>query len=186
MSLFALILLAFGMSMDAFSAAIAKGTTAKHISLLRALRYGLVFGAAEAIAPVIGYVLGQAAREWIGAYDHWLAFGLLSVLGVRCLYQAWRGDDEEATQKGGVWLVLTAVATSIDAAIVGVSLAFLQVNIYLAAAVIGITSTLMSTLGLYLGRRLGERFGALATAAGGVVLIGIGAMILYTHLTGAA
>ncbi len=174
--------------MDAFSVAIAKGTTVRDMTLVRALKYGLLFGVVEGLAPVVGWLLGQVASQWIADYDHWIGFGLLTLLGLRCIYEALFGEHEEAADTkakhgGGFWLFITAIATSIDAMVVGVSLAFLQVNIWLAAIMIGLATTIMSASGLYLGRRLGEHFGQKAMIAGGVVLMAIGAWILASHLT---
>lgn len=185
MSWFALIVLAFGMSMDAFSVAIAKGTAARGMTFTKAIKHGLVFGVVEAIAPILGWLLGMVAQQWMASVDHWIGFTLLTILGIRCIYEAiWSDDDDDdAPNRTGVWLFITAIATSIDAMVVGVSLAFLEVNIWLAALMIGLATTTMATIGLYLGRQLGERFGKGAMIAGGLVLVAIGASILYSHLT---
>ncbi len=185
MSLIALIILAFGMSMDAFSVAIAKGAAARGMSMTKAVKHGLVFGVVEAIAPVIGWLMGKVAHQWMESVDHWIGFVLLMILGIRCIYEAiWGGDDDDASDtRTGVWLFITAIATSIDAMVVGVSLAFLEVNIITAALMIGLATTIMATTGLYLGRRLGERFGKGAMIAGGMMLMVIGSSILYNHLT---
>lgn len=185
MSLIALIILAFGMSMDAFSVAIAKGTAVRGMTFIKALKHGLIFGVFEAIAPVIGWLMGKVAHQWMQSVDHWIGFVLLMVLGIRCIYEAiWGDDDKEASDTHtGIWLFITAIATSIDAMVVGVSLAFLEVNIITAALMIGLATTIMATTGLYLGRRLGERFGKGAMIAGGILLMIIGSSILYNHLT---
>lgn len=196
MSLLALVVLAFSMSMDAFSVAIAKGATLRSVSMTQAMKQGLVFGVVEAIAPIIGWALGQAAHQWIRAVDHWLGFVLLTLLGIRCIYNALTNDRQQEVDKNldismdnkktanrnSMWLFITAIATSIDATVVGVTLAFLQVNIWLAAALIGLATTIMATMGLYLGRQLGDRFGKGAMIAGGVLLIIIGCSILYRDL----
>ncbi|MFB6349215.1 manganese efflux pump MntP family protein [Moraxella sp. ZJ142] len=186
MSLIALVLLAFGMSMDAFSAAIAKGAMARKVAFVQAFKQGAVFGLVEATAPLIGWLLGRAAYQWIQDVDHWIAFGLLSFLGVRCIYQALYGQNrpDDTERHAGFWLIITAVATSIDAMVVGITLAFLAVNIWLAALLIGLVTTMMATAGLLLGQRLGAKFGKNAMMAGGVMLIFIGAYILYSHLMG--
>lgn len=186
MNIFALTSLSVGMSMDAFAAATAKGATNKHPNLLRALQGGLFFGVVEAIAPLVGYALGKVASEQVASIDHWLAFVLLLILGVRFIIQAINDDeapDDAQQHKGYLALLVTAVATSIDSMVVGVSLAFLHVNIWLACLLIGVSTTVMATLGLYLGNRLGQKFGRVAMGLGGVVLMVMGALILYTHLT---
>lgn len=191
MSLLTLTVLAFGMSMDAFSAAIAKGVATNQMSPAKAVRYGVVFGLVEAVAPVIGWFVGIVAHQWIQSIDHWIAFVLLTALGVRCIYESCfasdQKDEKPTTQNrtlgnAGLLLFITAVATSIDATVIGISLAFLQINIYVAAILIGIITTIMATVGLLLGQRLGIKFGQRAMLAGGIMLIMIGASILYSHL----
>lgn len=184
MNIFALTSLSFGMSMDAFAAATAKGATNKHSNFIRALQAGLFFGVVEAVAPLIGYGLGSVVSEQVASIDHWLAFVLLTILGVRFIVQAFNDKPYDNERQQGCWLlVMTAIATSVDSMVVGVSLAFLHVNIGLACLLIGVATTIMATLGLYLGNRLGQRFGRWAMALGGVVLMVIGVLILYSHLT---
>lgn len=192
MSIISLVALAFGMSMDAFATAIAKGATYQNPSLTRALKAGVLFGVIEGVAPIIGWLLGEAAQGWLSHVDHWVAFALLSFLAFKFMRDALKGDvqikdDQQNMAKSGFGLMLiTAVATSIDSLVVGVSLAFLEVNIWLAAALIGLATMIMVTLGLYLGNRLGRRFGRVAMFVGGVVLLMIGTMILVSHLMSAS
>ncbi|MDO4441877.1 MAG: manganese efflux pump MntP family protein [Moraxella sp.] len=190
MSIISLVALSFGMSMDAFASAIAKGATERHTTLVQAFKAGLVFGVIEGIAPIIGWLIGEVANQWLSYIDHWIAFGLLLLLGLRFIYEAitQTGDKpadapSKSSQNGFGLMLITAIATSIDSLVVGVSLAFLEANIFLAAILIGIATTIMATLGLYLGNRLGLRFGRAAMFIGGVVLLGIGSTILYSHLT---
>lgn len=184
--------LAFGMSMDAFATAIAKGATYQNPSLVRALKAGVLFGAIEGVAPIIGWLLGEAAQGWLSHVDHWLAFVLLGFLAIKFMRDGLKGDvqikgDQQTMAKSGFGLMLiTAVATSIDSLVVGVSLAFLEVNIWLAAVLIGLATMIMVTLGLYLGNRLGLRFGRVAMFVGGVVLLMIGTTILVSHLMSAS
>ncbi len=192
MSIISLMALAFGMSMDAFATAIAKGATYQNPSLVRALKAGVLFGAIEGVAPIIGWLLGEAAQGWLSHVDHWLAFVLLGFLAIKFMRDALKGDvqikgDQQTMAKSGFGLMLiTAVATSIDSLVVGVSLAFLEVNIWLAAVLIGLATMIMVTLGLYLGNRLGLRFGRVAMFVGGVVLLMIGTTILVGHLMSAS
>lgn len=182
-----ILLLGFAMSTDAFAAAIGKGAAMAKPRLGQALRAGLIFGVIEAITPVIGWLLGRGAARYIEAWDHWIAFGLLLVLG---LHMAWNGlkpdSDEsvdEAKKHGFVALALTGLSTSIDALAVGVGLAFVDTPIALVAAVIGLCTFTMVTLGIMLGRVLGDMVGRRAEIIGGVILIGVGALILYEHLS---
>ncbi|UNU73408.1 manganese efflux pump MntP family protein [Moraxella nasovis] len=192
MNFIPLVILAFGMSMDAFAVAIAKGTVVSNRRFTKALKMGLVFGVVEGITPVIGWLIAKLASssEWIARLDHWIAFVLLTFLGLRFVYEGMKSDgtdniDGNLNNKTSspVLLILTAVATSIDSMIVGVSLAFIVVNIWLAALLIGIATTIMATIGLYLGNRL-AMFGRSAMIVGGAMLILIASLILYSHTLG--
>lgn len=182
-----LIFLAFAMSTDAFAAAIGKGSSLHKPRLIEALRTGLIFGVIEAITPLIGWFLGQAASRYVIEWDHWIAFGLLLVLGLHMIYNGLRPDDEveeEKPSQHSFWvLAVTAVATSIDALAVGVGLAFVDVNIWVAATAIGLATMTMVTIGTLLGRVLGSVVGKRAEIIGGVVLMLVGATILYEHLS---
>ncbi len=182
-----LIFLAFAMSTDAFAAAIGKGSSLHKPRLAEALRTGLIFGVIEAITPLIGWLLGQAASSYVIEWDHWIAFGLLLVLGLHMIYNGVRHDDdveEEKPSQHSFWvLAVTAVATSIDALAVGVGLAFVDVNIWVAASAIGLATMTMVTIGTMLGRVLGAVVGKRAEIIGGVVLMMVGATILYEHLS---
>lgn len=189
MNVIALSSLSVGMSMDAFAAALAKGATNNKPSFFYALKGGLFFGVVEAIAPMVGFLLAKIASDTVAEIDHWLAFILLMFLGGRFLWQAKYGDtDSDPSVPNDDWwmLIITAVATSVDSMVVGVSLAFLQVNIYLACLLIGLATTVMATIGLYLGHRLGRQMGKWAMVAGALVLMIIGVLILYSHLTAPA
>ena len=157
----------------------------------QALRVGVIFAVVETITPIVGWLLGSAASRYIEAWDHWIAFGLLVALGVHMIHKAVADPDdadvEPADQKSGVWaLALTGLATSIDAMAVGVGLAFVEVNILVVAAVIGLCTFTLVTLGVMAGRALGALIGRRAEMGGGVVLILVGTLILYDHLGAAA
>ncbi|HDT6506891.1 TPA: manganese efflux pump MntP [Klebsiella aerogenes] len=185
MNISATILLAFGMSMDAFAASIGKGATLHKPKFSEALRTGLIFGAIETLTPLVGWGLGMLASQFVLEWNHWIAFVLLVFLGGRMVIEGFRGadDDEcEAPRRHGFWLlVTTAFATSLDAMAVGVGLAFLQVNIIATALAIGCATFTMSTLGIMVGRFIGPLLGKRAEILGGIVLIGIGAQILWGH-----
>lgn len=185
MNLYATLILAFGMSMDAFAAAIGKGASLHRPSFKEAIRTGLIFGVIEALTPLIGWAVGIAASRYVMAWDHWVAFTLLFVLGVRMIVEGFRKKEtaEEAPGRHGFWLLATtAVATSLDAMAVGVGLAFLQVNIITTALAIGASTMIMASVGILLGRFLGPVMGKWAEIFGGVVLVGIGTSILVEHL----
>ncbi len=187
MNLSATILLAFGMSMDAFAASIGKGATLHKPKFSEALRTGLIFGVIETLTPLIGWGLGMLASQFVLEWNHWIAFILLTFLGARMVIEGIRNDvdDEEPVRRHGFWLlVTTAIATSLDAMAVGVGLAFLQVNIIATALAIGCATLIMSTLGMMVGRFIGPLLGKRAEILGGIVLIGIGAQIMWNHFAG--
>ncbi len=182
-------LLGIAMSTDSFAAAVGKGAAMHKPRFPEALRAGAIFGALQGFTPVIGWLLGLAAAKYIAAWDHWIAFTLLGLLGLHMIYAGLkpeRAEDaiDEIKRKDGFWgLAATGLATSIDAMAVGVGLAFLDVNIVVVALVIGLTTLVMVTLGIMLGRILGSLAGKRAEIVGGLMLIGIGTAILYEHLS---
>lgn len=188
MNISATILLAFGMSMDAFAASIGKGATLHKPKFSEAVRTGLIFGAIETLTPLVGWGLGMLASQFILEWNHWIAFILLVFLGGRMIVEGFRGDSDEACEaphRHGFWLlVTTAFATSLDAMAVGVGLAFLQVSIVTTALAIGCATFIMSTLGMMVGRFIGPLLGKRAEIIGGIVLIGIGSEILWSHFAG--
>lgn len=164
MSPAAILILAVGMSADAFVAALGRGASAKRASLIDALRTGTVFGMVEAITPLIGWIAGVTASGVIAAFDHWVAFALLALVGGRMLSEALRLEESAPPRSGSfAVLLVTAVGTSIDAMAVGVSLAFLDVDIIVIAAAIGVATFCM--------------------AMAGIVLIGLGCSIRFEHIT---
>jgi len=186
MNLVSTMLLALAMSTDAFAAAVVKGAALHRPHWREAIRAGLIFGSIEATTPLVGWALGSLAAGYVEAWDHWIAFALLAGLGVKMIWSGWRAADapvEERPTRHPFWmLALTGLATSIDAMAVGVGLAFLDVAILPVAAAIGLTTFLMVTAGVLLGRVLGATVGKRAEILGGIVLIGIGAAILVDHL----
>lgn len=187
-----LLLLALALAADAFAVSIARGAGGPH-SLGRALETGLVFGAAQGIMPLIGWAAGALFLRYIEAVDHWIAFGLLAVLGVRMLQAAFRAEDESDAEGeaeapglplGAHWLVLgtAAVATSVDAAAAGLTLDLFGLPVWLSCAVIAGVTAALCVPGYWFASRIGGRFGHIAEGAGGVVLIGLGVKILVEHL----
>ena len=182
MSLFAIVVLAFSMSADAFAAALGKGSVLDRPRLNEAFRTGLVFGIVEAITPVIGWAAGLAASAYITAIDHWIAFALLSVIGGKMILDMWRPAEQAKPKRHSFGLLLlTAIGTSIDAMAVGVTLAFLNANIFATALAIGLATFVMTTLGIMVGRVIGGKLGRIAEGLGGVGLILIGTKILVEH-----
>ncbi|MDT1064034.1 manganese efflux pump MntP family protein [Paracoccus sp. CPCC 101403] len=176
--------LAVSMSIDAFIASVGKGASARRPSFGNAIRTGAIFGLVETITPVIGWSAGVAASQYVAQVDHWIAFLLLAAVGVHMVFQALARDAEEEAGPSSLWTTIgTAVGTSLDAMAVGVSLAFLDVNIFIIASAIGLATMVMSSTGMLAGRFLGKRFGRVAEAVGGCALFGLGALILFEHLT---
>lgn len=183
MAPFTIGLLAMSMSVDAFAASIGRGASTARRGLAAILATGLTFGIIEAITPLIGWGLGMVASRYVEAVDHWIAFGLLASVGLHMAWHALTAEEAATPRRGGRWALLaTAIGTSLDAMAVGASLAFLDVNILVIAAAIGLATMAMSTLGLVLGRLLGQRFGRGTEVLGGVVLVIVGLTILYEHL----
>jgi manganese efflux pump family protein len=177
--------LSLSMSTDAFAAAVGRGA-ANRPPFATAVRNGLVFGVIEAITPLIGWALGMIAAGFVEQVDHWIAFGLLGAVGAKMLWESFQPLDEETPVRAGrnaiLALIATAVGTSIDAAAVGVGLAFIGANIWIIAACIGFTTFVLTTIGMLIGRAVGVRFGKVAEFLGGVALILIGLSILADHM----
>lgn len=172
------------MSTDAFAAAIGKGAALHKPTLQEALRTGLIFGVIEGLTPIVGWALGRVAAPYVEAWDHWIAFVLLCGIGLMMIKSAVSRDTEAPIKPAShtFWiLALAGFATSIDAMIVGVGLAFLDADILLTAAAIGFSTFIMVTIGVMTGRVLGAIAGKRAELVGGLVLIGIGVLIAYEH-----
>lgn len=182
MRLLELILLAIGLSMDAFAVAICKGLAMERVTLNRAVVVGLWFGGFQGLMPLLGWLLGSRFSTYIAAVDHWIAFALLTVLGLNMLCEARQEKGiGDASLEVRIMLAM-AVATSIDALAVGITFAFLEVEILPAIFCIAITTFLVSSLGVKLGNLCGTRFQARAETMGGMILILLGVKILLEHL----
>lgn len=192
MDLLSLFLIAIGLSMDAFSVAICKGLAMPRASVGKCSIVGLWFGGFQALMPIVGYFVGARFRESIESVDHWLAFALLTLIGVNMIREALSKEesDDERGEKGECdttnplaarKMFVMAVATSIDALAVGVGFAFLGADIWLSAALIGITTFLLSVAGVKIGNIFGSRYKSKAELAGGIILILIGLKILLEH-----
>ena len=188
MGIFALLLLAISLSMDAFAVSLCKGLSMQKASLKAGLICGGWFGLFQALMPLIGFFLGALFYDAISAFDHWIAFGLLALIGANMLKEALSKEecceccDQNADLSPKTMFVM-AIATSIDALAVGISLAMTgNVNIYIAVALIGLITFLMSGLGVKIGSIFGSRFEKKAQAAGGIILVLLGLKILLEHL----
>jgi putative Mn2+ efflux pump MntP len=171
--------------MDAFAVSISSGITIKSPRIEQALKIAVFFGVFQAIMPVVGWFVGLGLRELISRVDHWIAFGLLLLIGCRMIYESTRSRSERKVLNplGLGVLLLLSVATSIDALAAGVSLAFLKISILLPVIIIGAVTLVLSFIGVFVGDRSGHLFENKAEFVGGLVLIGIGTKILIEHLS---
>ena len=180
-----ILLIALSLAMDAFAVSVSTGIAVPGFGWRQAARIGAWCGFFQFAMPLAGWFLGSSVKVYIEAVDHWIAFGLLALIGGAMIREALSGGEEEAVTDLSVRrLFLLALATSIDALAVGVTMAFMDVNILLSAVVIGAVAFFMAMLGGLLGRRLGQFFQKRATLLGGAVLLAIGIKILLEHLLG--
>lgn len=183
MNLFSLFLVAVGLSMDAFAVSICKGLAMQKITLKKALIVGLWFGGFQGLMPALGYLLGSQFEAYITSIDHWIAFVLLSIIGGNMIKEALSKDEEPASDSLAFKeMLILALATSIDALAVGVTFAFLKVQIVPAVLFIGIITFTLSSIGVKVGNIFGCRYKAKAELAGGAILIIMGIKILLEHL----
>jgi len=177
-----LFLIGVGLSADAFAVAVCKGLSMRKISYRQSALIALFFGGFQALMPLIGWALGKQFEEYIISIDHWIAFALLGYIGGKMIWDAFHDDDTCPVSFSIKELFLMAIATSIDALAVGITFAFLQVEIFGAITIIGCTTFALSLVGVFIGNRFGSRYKSKATFAGGVILILIGTKILLEHL----
>lgn len=183
MGLIELFLIAVGLSMDAFAVSVCKGLAMPKCTFKKASIVGLWFGGFQALMPAIGYILGAQFQEAIASIDHWIAFVLLALIGGNMIHEALDNDEEEADASLDVkTMFLLAVATSIDALAIGITFAFLKVNIIPAVCFIGIVTFIISFAGVKIGNVFGARYKNKAEIVGGIILILLGLKILLEHL----
>ena len=185
MSILEICLVGLGLAADAFAVAMCKGVEMKKFILKYAVVIALFFGVFQAVMPLIGWAVASTFEEYITAYDHWIAFGLLLLLGGKMIWDSFKKEEESEEEKalniGFKTLLLMAIATSIDALAVGVTFAFLQVNVWVAIAIIGAITFVLSLIGVAIGAKLGDKFEKKAEFIGGLILILIGVKMLLRH-----
>ena len=178
-----ILLLAVGLSMDAFAVSVCKGLGMKKAGLKESAIVGLWFGVFQALMPVLGYLLASTFADRIDRYDHWIAFGLLAVIGANMIRESFSGEEEKVSAGIGFRSMLgLAVATSIDALAVGVGFAFVEVNLPFAVSVIGCVTFLLCAVGVRVGNVFGARYEKRATLVGGIILVLLGLKILLEGL----
>jgi manganese efflux pump family protein len=180
LSLLSLLGIAVGLAMDAFAVSVAAGLAVASVTPRHVFRVSFHFGLFQFMMPVVGWLAGGQLAAYAGSYDHWVAFGLLSYVGGRMLWEACRDKkaENERDPTRGLMLVTLSIATSLDALAVGMSMAFLGVSVWIPAVVIGIVTATLSAIGIKFGSRIGPRWEHWAEAAGGIVLILIGLKVL--------
>ena len=183
--LLSVVVIALGLSADCFAVSLSVGASDKEFSWKSMLRVALAFGLFQMGMPLLGWLIGQTVVQYISNYDHWIAFALLAFIGVRMAWEFIRGESESKSVDITRWpnLLALAIATSVDALAVGLSFAFLHINIWIAAAIIGAVAFSITAFSYWLGRRVSAWIGRWALLLGAVVLIGIGLRILFTHWT---
>ncbi|MFA8436390.1 MAG: manganese efflux pump MntP family protein [Marinifilaceae bacterium] len=179
-----ILLIALGLSVDSFAASVSSGLAIKRIQFLQAVKIAFFLAVFQAGMPLIGWYAGLGLKDIIKEYDHWIAFGLLSALGAKMIWESINGKDEENNFNPLKLMVLIgiSIATSIDALVIGVSFALLDLAIIIPILAIGIVTFIASMLGMLLGKKLGDKFSQKFEILGGIVLIGIGLRILIEHL----
>jgi len=184
MDMLTLLGIALALAMDAFAVALGVGVSVSPLTGRHFFRLGFHFGLFQALMPVIGWLAGRTVQTYIVDYDHWIAFGLLALVGVHMIFEAFHPEKEER-QTGdptrGYSLIFLSVATSIDALAVGLSLGMLDVTVWFPALIIGLVAGIFTVVGMLLGRKVGDRWGARVEILGGMVLVAIGLKIVIEH-----
>jgi len=180
-----ILFIAIGLSADCFAVAVSAGIAGNFPSFVRILKVALFFGGFQALMPLLGWLAGRTVIEYIAGFDHWLAFGLLAFIGGKMIWESFHDDEEERNNRDitrGMTLIVLAFATSIDALAVGLTFAFLDINIALSILIIGIVSFAVTIAAFYVGRKAGNPIGRRAEIIGGLVLIGIGIKTVLEHI----
>lgn len=182
MGIITLFLLAIGLCFDTFAVSVSSGLLRKEIVFWQAVRIAIILGFVQAFMPVVGWLGGITIKEWIEPFDHWVALGILSILGVKMLIESQKKSEDKKIDPLDIKVIISmALATSIDAFAVGISFAIVEVNMILAVLVIGAVTFIASMLGILFGKKTGSHFGQKMEIIGGLILIAIGIKILLEH-----
>lgn len=183
MNLVNLFAIALGLSFDTFAVSLSCGVAQVKIHFRQALRVAFILAVFQGVFPVAGYYLGVSFSALVEPVDHWVSFGLLTILGLRMIYEGSRKEEDKETRDltRPLMLIVMGIGTSIDAFVVGISLGFLEANIWLSAIIIGIITFLASMIAIRLGKNVGKRLGSNVEIMGGIILILIGLKIVLEH-----
>ncbi|MEI6749635.1 MAG: manganese efflux pump MntP family protein [Bacteroidales bacterium] len=183
MGIITILLIAFGLSFDTFAVSVSSGLILRKINFFNAMKIALVLAFFQAVMPLIGWVVGSGLKKYMMAYDHWIAFILLSLLGAKMIYESFQSEEERKPVNPLRFAVMIsmAIATSIDALIVGLSFAFFELNIFITTFIIGAVTFIVSMIGILFGKKVGGHLGKRMEIAGGLILIAIGLKILIEH-----
>lgn len=182
MNIIKIVLIALGLAMDAFAVSVASGVIIKRLRIKSALRIAVFFGLFQAVMPLIGWLAGLSLKDFISGVDHWIAFGLLSTIGCKMIYESAKIQSNNFDPLNIYVLLMLSIATSIDALAVGVTFAFLEISIVTPIVIIGVVTFLLSFIGVFVGNRFGHFFEKKIELAGGLILICIGVKILVEHM----
>jgi len=183
MDIVSTIFIAFSLAMDAFSVSVTSGITTRNIKLYQILKMGFSFGFFQTFMPILGWLIGSSLKVYISNIDHWIAFGLLSFVGLRMIYESIKGEHQVVNPFDNKTLILLSISTSIDALAVGVSFSFLDISILVPVLIVGVITFILSSIGILMGNGLRHFFENIKVEIfGGLILIGIGIKILLEHL----
>jgi manganese efflux pump family protein len=185
METFTLLVLAIGLSVDSFAVSVSSGLILSEITFRKAMRIAFSLAFFQGLMPIIGWLIGKKIEFLVESFDHWLAFSLLAIIGGKMIWESFKHNIDSAEKINPLQpkaLLAMSVATSIDALVVGISFAFMQIDMVLATFIIGSTTFFFSMLGILFGKKMGARFGERMEVLGGIVLIAIGFKILFEHL----
>jgi manganese efflux pump family protein len=183
MGIIPLLILGIGLSFDTFAVSVSCGIVEKEIRFIQAVRIAIFFAVFQAFMPIIGWLLGYAVKSYIEQFDHWIAFALLTAVGIKMILESFQNEDEKSINPHDIKVILTlSFATTIDALVVGITFAFLNINLPLAALIIGTVTFIVAMLGMLFGKKVGSVFGKKMEIVGGLILMIIGIKILIEHL----
>lgn len=184
MEFLTIFLIAIGLSMDSFAVSITSGLVLKRIDFKNASKIAFSLGFFQALMPTLGWLIGIKIHSYIESFDHWIAFGLLFIIGLKMILESLKEDDDDKNFNplNIRILLMMSLATSIDALVVGISFAFIEYNWFVSGFIIGATTYIISMLGILFGKKMGHRFGNKMEIVGGVILILLGVKILFEHL----